>query len=625
LQGNAKDFHRRFHAIRESTIQCLERCKFSVVTLVSILRPVCTSQHKKFLEENYGPNKSEDYRKLFGQMDPYWDYLSFDQLAILVKELCSHNASFIPIEDEITVYKKDLRDFKMHTTLTLFCQALPHEDYDPPQIILKMVTEYQWPETVTLEDVEMFMKTYSLPYKLQTLAMMVNSVRSKMETRAATSEVQPAPCDTASPRDGDKCVVSKDQLFKERVFFYTGNKFDFIWEEAGISLLFPAAYVMEKIKISVQVIANIEEQIMLPKRYRFMPAASSAYKITASTTLPAPVRVRMEHCAVVEKADTLTLMVAHEGPPYCFEELPGAKINSFYGEIELKCFCIFRFFWNLLWHRPMRLSTQVFYHADGTATFAVTKKLKDHVKAVRDTIKHINFEDTRMSCGFKSNAITLSVPALLQGWQITPSFAPAEIPKYDIETYEPGETCPHIKLCMEWKGSGEPKQERVSIPIGGCSKTSFALLCKPTPRITQETSVVQPNETTPEALQNRPTLPLLQRLPKCSGGVINILQEIAPRNHDFGIALFNDESGKITANIEIQHKHDLPTRTTKAILERWLEGTGRPPSWATLIAVLREIELNTLAKDIADNLSTAVSQTSVVEASFSGAIPSSVA
>ena len=188
LQGNAKDFHRRFHAIKESTIQCLEGCKFSVVTLVYMIRSVCTSEHKKSLEE--GLYKTDDYRKLFGQMDPYWDYLSFDLLAILVKELSLNNASFIPIEDEITVYKKDLQDFKMHTTLTLFCQALPHEDYDPPQIFLKMVTEYQWPETVTLEDVEMFMKKYSLPYKLQTLAMMVNSVMSKMETRAATSEVR---------------------------------------------------------------------------------------------------------------------------------------------------------------------------------------------------------------------------------------------------------------------------------------------------------------------------------------------------------------------------------------------------------------------------------------------------
>ncbi|CAI8026031.1 hypothetical protein GBAR_LOCUS15006, partial [Geodia barretti] len=69
-----------------------------------------------------------------------------------------------------------------------------------------------------------------------------------------------------------------------------------------------------------------------------------------------------------------------------------------------------------------------------------------------------------------------------------------------------------------------------------------------------------------------------------------------------GILILNDDSGQITATIEAQYRPD-QTRITKAILQRWLEGTGRTlQSWATLITVLREVDLNVLAKHIKDNL-----------------------
>ena len=101
----------------------------------------------------------------------------------------------------------------------------------------------------------------------------------------------------------------------------------------------------------------------------------------------------------------------------------------------------------------------------------------------------------------------------------------------------------------------------------------------------------------------KPTLPLLQRFPTKSGDVIKIIERIGTSNHDLGIRLLNDDYGTITANIEAQYKHDPPSRTTEAILQKWLQGTGRTPqSWHTLITVLREIELNILAEMIEENL-----------------------
>ena len=101
----------------------------------------------------------------------------------------------------------------------------------------------------------------------------------------------------------------------------------------------------------------------------------------------------------------------------------------------------------------------------------------------------------------------------------------------------------------------------------------------------------------------KPTLPLLQRFPTKSGDVTKIIERIGTSNHDLGICLLNDDYGTTTADTEAQYKHDPPTRTTEAILQKWLQGTGRTPqNWDTLITVLREIELNTLAQEIEDNL-----------------------
>ena len=101
----------------------------------------------------------------------------------------------------------------------------------------------------------------------------------------------------------------------------------------------------------------------------------------------------------------------------------------------------------------------------------------------------------------------------------------------------------------------------------------------------------------------KPTLPLLQRFPTKSEDVTKVIERIGISNHDLGIRLLNDNYGTITAEIEAQYKHDPPSRTTEGILQKWLQGTGRTPqTWDTLIIVLREIELNTLAQEIEDNL-----------------------
>ena len=106
----------------------------------------------------------------------------------------------------------------------------------------------------------------------------------------------------------------------------------------------------------------------------------------------------------------------------------------------------------------------------------------------------------------------------------------------------------------------------------------------------------------PQPTPEKPTILLLKRFPTQSGGIIPIIERIGVKSHDLGICLLKDDHGAITDSIEARHKPD-QNRITEAVLQKWLQGTGRAPqSWATLITVLREIGLNALAKEIRENL-----------------------
>ncbi|CAI8044651.1 hypothetical protein GBAR_LOCUS24751 [Geodia barretti] len=268
-------------------------------------------------------------------------------------------------------------------------------------------------------------------------------------------------------------------ILSEQLFLYTGREMDFIWEAAGISLHFPTVHDMESIKISVAVVAKIDEDSILPPRYRYMPAVSATYKIKASATLPAPVRIKIEHCAILENEDELISMVAHKGPPHYFQPLPANNfsLQPSYAEMHVKSFSLFRFFWNLLSFFPTRLSLQVFYHKDSTATIVVTKNLNAIITAVRGTIPYIHVEDWPMSYETKPDAFAFSLPVDSNGWHISSNVEPAEIKTLDIDAYEPGEICPKLKVTIKWTGSGDPKEEIIKVPIHGGSITSFALQC----------------------------------------------------------------------------------------------------------------------------------------------------
>jgi len=94
-------------------------------------------------------------------------------------------------------------------------------------------------------------------------------------------------------------------------------------------------------------------------------------------------------------------------------------------------------------------------------------------------------------------------------------------------------------------------------------------------------------------------LKLLSFPGKC--GNINIPEQIGTKYRMFGILLLNDKSGAEVGAI-IKEYHENAAEINLEILSRWIEGKGKPLGWDTLINVLQNIQLGTLASDIKDGL-----------------------
>ncbi len=78
----------------------------------------------------------------------------------------------------------------------------------------------------------------------------------------------------------------------------------------------------------------------------------------------------------------------------------------------------------------------------------------------------------------------------------------------------------------------------------------------------------------------------------------SIPEEIGTQYGDFGRLLLEDHAGSMVQAIERLCVND-SFWIVQEILKWWLQGNGRKPvTWATLIGVLRDIGMKSLAEDI---------------------------
>ena len=185
----------KFNALKVATIQCLERFRISVMCIVytlTSLRADDIGEHEMFLKQRGTLNQSQNHWELFGSLNLYWNYLAYHLLDHIIVEVFQTyhyltdaegktiKQSLTDIKGRMESYKTDVRHFRIHTTLQLFCEAQKEKIDDTPPSFREIVVKHNWSEhthTATLEEVEMFRRCYLRHYNLRNCALMLNSIR----------------------------------------------------------------------------------------------------------------------------------------------------------------------------------------------------------------------------------------------------------------------------------------------------------------------------------------------------------------------------------------------------------------------------------------------------------------
>ena len=166
-----------FDNLKNAIRECLERQRVlvsKVADVLTSLSPDFDEQHKLFTESHVTAlYRAANISEQFGIMNPHWNYLDPSLLEHLVKKF-----RLEVMKRHIEGYKSDLQQFRKKTPLNLFCQTQRRKRRRPQEDFKEIVVEFDWPENVTLEDVEKFRQEYASEYSLHECAMMIAQIRS---------------------------------------------------------------------------------------------------------------------------------------------------------------------------------------------------------------------------------------------------------------------------------------------------------------------------------------------------------------------------------------------------------------------------------------------------------------
>ena len=87
-----------------------------------------------------------------------------------------------------------------------------------------------------------------------------------------------------------------------------------------------------------------------------------------------------------------------------------------------------------------------------------------------------------------------------------------------------------------------------------------------------------------------------------AGSRVDLAERVGTHYFKFGVLLLQDNNGDVVSAFEKELGRNA-SEINQAILRRWLQGKGRQPvTWDTLLAVLQDIGLNSLAKQVKETL-----------------------
>ena len=170
------DLDKSFDSLKNSVKQSLKKLRVSVERVADVLTSLSADEddhYRMFLESHVSALfKAANISELFGTMNLHWNYLNPPPLDDLAKKFELEEP-----KQQMKAYTSDLQQFRMKTPLTLFCLAQRRKRMRPPGEFQEMVAEFDWPDDVTLEDVEQFRQEYASHYNLRDCAMMIAQVR----------------------------------------------------------------------------------------------------------------------------------------------------------------------------------------------------------------------------------------------------------------------------------------------------------------------------------------------------------------------------------------------------------------------------------------------------------------
>ena len=178
LEGRMKGLQQRFRSIRKSTIHCLIKCQVAIVTVVSLVTSILGFDVRKAFQEKRQKDlhQCKDHWELFGYLNFYWSFLSFNLLQQLLDEHALKDCS--DVKKEMAMYADDVERFRQDTTLILFCRIASDKCLLIPPGFQRMVTEHNLPETATLQDLEEFQKSFLNTFGLHDCATMLEGVKT---------------------------------------------------------------------------------------------------------------------------------------------------------------------------------------------------------------------------------------------------------------------------------------------------------------------------------------------------------------------------------------------------------------------------------------------------------------
>ena len=142
-----------------------------VVYELTTLKARERSEHKVFLENNLERlREHKDLTVLFEDLNFYWNYLSPGLLEHLAKKF--HLES---VKMELQLYKAALKEFRVQTPLTLFCQ-IEVKYVEPTEEFCNIVVKFEMSTAITLQDVEKFRRKYADHYNLYDFVLRLNSI-----------------------------------------------------------------------------------------------------------------------------------------------------------------------------------------------------------------------------------------------------------------------------------------------------------------------------------------------------------------------------------------------------------------------------------------------------------------